>query len=152
MLATGVMANDDEANSVMDELIALRYTGSQLRFAFLMLLEQEAAPNTLYNTYSHAMMKDFLDSGLAPATAEKKLIQCLHAHWIKNGNLEEHWKLAKPLLSAMTTKKMDLTAFDATSVLARMHKDKDQRDTLNHILQCIAGGQQHFVFVGARWK
>ena len=72
MLATGVMQHDDEARAVMDELIALCYTGSQLRFAFLMLLEQEAALNTLYHAYRHALMKDFLDSGLTPATAEKK--------------------------------------------------------------------------------
>ena len=41
MLATGHFHNDTEANSVLDEMIALKYTAAQLRFAFLLLLEQE---------------------------------------------------------------------------------------------------------------
>ena len=46
--ATGMFSKCDEAHAVLDELIDLRYTGAQLRFAFIGLLEQEAQPIALY--------------------------------------------------------------------------------------------------------
>eukprot|EP00959_Pyramimonas_sp_CCMP1952_P020875 440244-Pyramimonas_sp.AAC.1 len=48
MLATGHFARSDEAHAVLDELIDLKYTAAQLRFAFLVLLDQDAAPISLY--------------------------------------------------------------------------------------------------------
>ena len=44
VVASGLLQASDEAHSVMRELVELHYTASQLRFAFLVLLEQDAKP------------------------------------------------------------------------------------------------------------
>ena len=79
MLATGHFASSDEAHAVLDELVALRYTAAQLRFAFMILLEQEAAPVTRYKKYEHILLKDFLDRGRSRSNAREELLRQLQA-------------------------------------------------------------------------
>ena len=93
MLATGLMNSNDEPNAVMEEMLALRYTGAQLRFAFVLLLEQEPAPITLFKRYERALMQDFLHSGKAVGTARALLRQHLQRAWLELGNAAEDWKL-----------------------------------------------------------
>ncbi|CAK0826544.1 unnamed protein product [Prorocentrum cordatum] len=93
--ATGQFVRDDEAHAVLDELIALRYTAAQLRFAFLVLLEQDAAPASLYRKYERPLMKDFLDRGLGARAAQKNCMVLLRATWLQNGNSDENWKLGR---------------------------------------------------------
>lgn len=38
-------------------------------------------------------MKDFLDACLFTAEAMEKILEVLHAHWLKNGNMDDVWKL-----------------------------------------------------------
>eukprot|EP00959_Pyramimonas_sp_CCMP1952_P225906 4723978-Pyramimonas_sp.AAC.1 len=77
MLATGMFAKDDEASRVLQELVDLRYTAHQLRFAFIVLLDLDATPVTLYNAFEKPMLKDFLDRGLALPTAREELQRSL---------------------------------------------------------------------------
>ncbi|CAK0789466.1 unnamed protein product, partial [Prorocentrum cordatum] len=93
--ATGQFVRDDEAHAVLDELIALRYTAAQPRFAFLVLLEQDAAPVSLYRKYERPRMKDFLDRGLGVRAAQKNPLALLRATWLQNGNSDENWKLGE---------------------------------------------------------
>jgi len=46
-LATGLSTRKDEATKVLEEMDRLHYTGAQLRFAFVLLVEQDARPRTL---------------------------------------------------------------------------------------------------------
>ena len=61
MHATGLFAAADEASQVLKEMVGLRYTAAQLRFAFVLLLELEAAPVRLYNDFEKGH-----DAGLPP--------------------------------------------------------------------------------------
>ncbi|CAK0810491.1 unnamed protein product, partial [Prorocentrum cordatum] len=63
MVATGLFTHEDETSRVMDELVSIRYTASQLRFAFVVLLELGAKPRTLHDKYEAHLMKYFLDRG-----------------------------------------------------------------------------------------
>ena len=92
-LASGMLQRNDEAKAVLDEIVALRYTANQLRFAFVVLIEQEPDPITLYNAYEHAMMKDFLAKGLSAMSARRLLRAELKASWLAAGNTEEAWAL-----------------------------------------------------------
>ncbi|CAK0871499.1 unnamed protein product [Prorocentrum cordatum] len=96
MVATGLFTHEDETSRVMDELVSLRYTASQLRFAFVVLLEQDAKPRTLYDKYQAHLMKDFLDRGLSKDSARQELQRTLKASWLAQGNTEDAWFLRRP--------------------------------------------------------
>ena len=73
LAATGILGRDEEADAVLEEMVDLRYTGAQLRFAFLILLQQDARPAELYRKYEKHLAKDFRDRGLARRDAENRL-------------------------------------------------------------------------------
>ena len=79
MVSTGYFAGNDEAPCVLSELVALRYTAAQLRFAFVALLEQDARPVTLYKTFEKSLCKDFLDRGMSLQSARHALRVLLHS-------------------------------------------------------------------------
>eukprot|EP00959_Pyramimonas_sp_CCMP1952_P284850 5955093-Pyramimonas_sp.AAC.1 len=60
-----MFAKDDEAARVIQELVELRYTAHQLRFVFVVFLDLDAKPTTLYNAFEKHLMKYFLDRGMA---------------------------------------------------------------------------------------
>eukprot|EP00959_Pyramimonas_sp_CCMP1952_P036042 754249-Pyramimonas_sp.AAC.1 len=72
MLATGMFAKDGEASRVLQELVDLRYTAHQLRFAFVAPLDLDATPVTLHNKFEKHLPKDFLDRGLAFTAAREE--------------------------------------------------------------------------------
>ena len=74
MLATRYFSSDDEATRVMDELVALRCPAAQLRFAFAVLLDKDAAPVTLY-TKDSLSIPETPDPTL-PSTSDKQ--ECAH--------------------------------------------------------------------------
>ena len=63
VVASGLLQATDESHAVMRELIAPRYAAAQLRFAFVVLLEQDAKPGTLFEHVHKDIMKDFQDRG-----------------------------------------------------------------------------------------
>jgi len=149
MHATGFFARNDEAELVLNEMIELHYTGSQLRFAFLVLLEQEAAPINLYKKYEHVLMKDFLDKGRSPATARKMLQMKLKASWLANGNAESSWELdldnipghnaSDEICTTMSQKPRDIHEMIA--------QDTNQNEAATYILSCVRQCKNTFVFV-----
>ena len=74
-------------------MVDWRYTAHQLRFAFLLLLEQDAQPITLYKRFEVNLMKDYLDRGLGPEAAQLQLRKALRASWLALGNDAEHFHL-----------------------------------------------------------
>ena len=81
--ATGLFAADDEAHAVLDELVALRYTATQLRFAFLLLLEQKAKPIALYHKYERQLMNGYLSRRMSQDNARILLQTTLRASWLQ---------------------------------------------------------------------
>ena len=138
LLATGHFAKSEEAHAVLDELIALRYTASQLRFAFLVLLEQDAAPQTLFKKYERCLLKDFLDRGLSLPTAKKELLKLLQCSWIQNGKDESDWKLPESD-TALTTPVQTPTnrTHTASSLLAMLRNNRQQDSAATHITDCL---------------
>ncbi len=57
----------------MEEMVELRYTGAQLRFAFPLRLQQDARPRHLYEKYESALLKDYLDRGKPLKLAQNEL-------------------------------------------------------------------------------
>lgn len=151
--ATGRFQRSDEAHAVLDELVALRYTGAQLRFAFLVLLEQEAAPVQLFKKYERHLMKDYLNRGLSPETAWRHLISALHASWLESGNQADAWQLATPTptepaaVSADQPKALTRTR---EAVAKMVRSDKTQHAASNHILACMNKPENSFIFIGGR--
>ncbi|CAK0805077.1 unnamed protein product [Prorocentrum cordatum] len=126
MLATGMFAKDDEAARVLQELVELRYTAHQLRFAFVVLLDLDAKPTTLYNAFEKHLMKDFFDRGMTPSTAAAELKRCLR-------------------LAAAAQDRADALAFlDAP---ARARSDSEQRAATTTITRHITANASKFVFV-----
>ncbi|CAK0798148.1 unnamed protein product [Prorocentrum cordatum] len=139
--ATGQFVRDDEAHAVLDELIALRYTAAQLRFAFLVLLEQDAAPVSLYRKYERPLMKGFLD----------------RATWLQNGNSDENWKLGEitdgapaDATAGPPSDTTTPTPTPTTALLARIRQCPGQRTAYDHILTCCHRRREAFVFVEGR--
>ena len=57
-LATGGFTKTDETTAAMEELVALRYSAHQLRFALLVLLEQSAHPTALFPKFCDYIMTE----------------------------------------------------------------------------------------------
>lgn len=152
--ATGLFASNEEAHAVLDELIALRYTAQQLRFAFCVLLEQDAAPITLFKRYEKHLMKDFLDRGLQPTTARRELLQTLHRNWRESGNLEQDWKLdapdSQPPRDASPQTRCGPTAADGARAKSFVEACSAQRAVADHVLTCRSLRKESFVFVEGR--
>ena len=64
LLASGYFADKNEATRVLEELVALRYTAAQLRFAFIVLMDQDAAPVTLFKKFQTHLMKMLTGSAM----------------------------------------------------------------------------------------
>ena len=58
---------------MLEEMDRLHYTGAQLRFAFVLLVEQDARPRTLLAKFETQLMKDFINKGVSNAEARAKL-------------------------------------------------------------------------------
>jgi len=150
MLATGCFARSDEASQVLEELVALRYTGAQLRFAFLVLLEQDATPLTLYRKYEHVLLKDYLHGGLSMESAQRKLKQALRATWLSNGNAEVGKELPWDTTDE-TLEDAQAAAPSAHNILgAQIRKDLPQAQAANHILRLLEIGEEAYIFVEGR--
>ena len=134
MLATGCLAHSDEAYAVLDEVIALRYTAAQMRFAFLVLLEQEADPQS-FHKYSTHLMKDLLDKGLAVKSAHQELLRLLRASWLQNGNSDASWMLEGPATPAHVTS-MPKTC-ERRDVGDLVESDMHQCEAANFIMHSI---------------
>ena len=93
MHATGLFAAAAEASQVLKEMAGLRYTAAQLRFAFALLLELEAAPVRLHNAFDKDMMRDLLHAGLSAATAEIQLKGAVRTTWVHAGHSGRDWPL-----------------------------------------------------------
>lgn len=146
LLASGCLARAQEAHDVMDELLALKYTGAQLRFAFLVLLEQDADPHSLYRKYEQHLMKDLLDKGLSPATAAKDMQKLLRAAWLENGNSENEssWLIAseRPLSASAPP--------DATAIHSHVSRDPAQTAAAAYILEKLNNCTGEYVFAQGR--
>ena len=142
LLATGHFARSDEADCVMQELIDLRYTVSQLRLAFVLLLHQDAAPVRLFSEFSHALMKDFRDSCISLSASLQKLWDALLKAWVHCGHSEHEWPLggALPTEPAASPQPTDKNAFQL------VRKDSVQNTVLEHVLTCLSSGKDCFVF------
>ena len=151
MLATGHFAKNDEAHAVLDELVALRYTGHQFRFAFVILLEQEPSPVTLFAKYEKTLLKDFLNRGRSRDRARDEVLRALHEAWLRNGNAEDTWKLELPQVAAQAaTQSAGLAAASVQTVRTMLQQDADQWNVATTLLTLWKSGLPHFAFVEGR--
>ena len=155
LLATGVFGKNEEAHAVFDEIISLRYTAKQLRFAFLVLLEQDASPVTLFKAYERPLMKDYIDNGLSPDEARRRLIIELRASWMTNGNTSEAWPLDLALDASTrdhnphtTTPPQNDRSLDQLETL--IFKNADQTRVATHLQACLSETTDHYIFVEGR--
>ena len=151
LLATGLFSRTDEATYVLKELVELRYTAAQLRFAFLVLLEQDARPITLYKKFESPLMKDFLDRGLTSGHPKTELQRCLRASWLAVGHTEESWQL--PATVSLLVGPTDTTGADqrrSKKLYDQIRKDPDQKAAAEAILKALDSGKDHFLFVQGR--
>ena len=63
----------------------LHYTAAQLRFAFLLLIHDDAKPHFLHERHANLMMKDFLDRGITKPDATHMLRRELLRVWMALG-------------------------------------------------------------------
>ncbi len=150
MLATGHFARTDEAHAVLDELVALRYTAHQFRFAFIVLLEQEALPLTLFRKYEGTLLKDFLDRGRSVEHARQELLRVLHLAWLRNGNTDETWKLPLPRVGSELGENAPSASQSTQRDRTLLRKDADQSRVADALAQLWRSRQEHFVFVEGR--
>ena len=128
MVASGLLQATDESHAVMRELIALRYTAAQLRFAFVVLLEQDAKPWALFQSVHKELMKDFLDRGSPYEVAKQQLLHALRTAWADAGHDTAKWPLdtqddgtaAAPAEERLA----DMTASAAAWQLVRQDEDQ----------------------------
>ena len=141
MHATGLFAAADEASQVLKEIVGLRYTAAQLRFAFVLLLELEAAPVRLYNAFEHDMMRDFLHAGLSAPTAKTRLKDVLRTAWVHSGHSDHDWPLGGTCKLEAQSAAPDQADGAATpaSFKERVLADTNQRTVFEHVTGCLQG-------------
>ncbi|CAK0857922.1 unnamed protein product, partial [Prorocentrum cordatum] len=156
MLATGMFTKDDEAARVLQELVELRYTAHQLRFAFVVLLDLDAKPTTLYNAFEKHLVKDFLDRGMTPSTAATELKRCLRLAAAAQDRADALAFLDVPVPIASTSRQSTdstppRTATATTPIFhalqARARSDSEQRAATTTITRHITANASKFVFV-----
>ena len=81
----GYFASKDESDRVLMEMKSLHYTAAQLRFAFLLLIHDDAKPHLLYERHANLLMKDFLDRGITKPDAAHMLRRELLPGWMALG-------------------------------------------------------------------
>ena len=150
MLATGFFARDDEASCVLGELVSLRYSSAQLRFAFLVLLDLDAHPTTLFNKFQTYLMKDFCDRGLSPAHAETELLKALRNSWVAMGNDAESWTLGGHTDYESQMAAESRRVGPAQSYYAMVQGDPHQDRIAKKILRLIAEKREAMTFVQGR--
>ena len=152
VIASGLLQGADEAQAVMQELVELHYSASKLRFAFLVLLEQDAKPWTLFNAFAGALMKDFCDRGMPCELARERVLQVLRLSWVQAGHDSARWPLAKDedinSSSHHTIDTADLAKAQAAWQLLR--RDPDQREAADAIMGSLKQGSSAFIFVQGR--
>jgi len=149
LLATGLFSRADEANAVMQELVDLRYTAHQLRFAFLVLLELEAHPITLYQKFEGFLMKDLLHRGLSTEHAQQELKKVLRASWLAQGNSEQTWLFSPdaPELNQVPEQTSTCKTCSTQSLYSRIASDPDQKAATDCILSAVKTGTATMLFV-----
>ncbi|CAK0882770.1 unnamed protein product, partial [Prorocentrum cordatum] len=152
MHATGLFAAADEASHVLTEMVGLRYTAAQLRFAFALLLELEAAPVRLYTAFEKDMMRDYLHAGLSTTTAQTRLKDDLRTAWVHSGHSDNDWPLGGVCKlerqSAAPARTDDTSTPD--SFKRRVLHDANQRTVFRHVDMCLQGTRTAFAFVEGR--
>ena len=149
-LQTGLFTRKDEATKVLEEMVQLHYTGAQLRFAFVLLVEQDARPKTLLAKFQKYLMKDFTDKGSKQRDAQEKLTLALR-----------HLCSASPtalaaLVLAPIPKEETRTATDSghenEAALRRKQLEQDPKQTaaLSAIQKALDSSQENFFFVNGR--
>eukprot|EP00959_Pyramimonas_sp_CCMP1952_P167695 3504782-Pyramimonas_sp.AAC.1 len=151
MLATGRFTNNTEAHDTMQELIDLRYTGHQLRFVFVLLLDQDCAPCAFYKRFAVALQKDFLDRGMSPAAAQLSLASALLNLWVQAGHDKSEFPL--PDLLRHMAELQDRPALpEAESRRLRLlvEGSAESKRLADEILSQFAVGADVFFFVHGR--
>ena len=157
MLATGLFTKQDEAAKVMEELVSLRYTAAQLRFAFIVLLEQDAKPITLYKRFENVLFKDYIDRGLSLESARDALRKALYRSWVAQGNTDEKWCLKDDLSSSTDQSKESapistritpqVAATRANALAATVATDFHQNAAATSILRKLRSNDTGMFFV-----
>ena len=127
-------------------MVALRYTATQLRFVFLLLLQQDAKPLSLYNTYERPLMKDFQDRGLSLPQARQELQRTLRTAWLQNGGGEDDWTLPHPD-TAIAQHELPGAGKWTTSTSTSLVLDKAQTAVRDQVLKLVRQKKGGFVFV-----
>ncbi len=152
VVASRLLQASDESHAVMRELVDLRYTAAQLRFAFLVLLEQDAKPWTLFKAFAKDLMKDFLDRGIPQDAAHVQLLQILRVSWADAGYDPARW----PLQEADHDYCKQEHAPDADDIVQAqtawqlVKRDKDQVDAAKGLMESLRAKKSAYVFVQDR--
>ena len=130
----------------------LHYTGAQLRFAFVLLVEQDARPRTLLAKFEKQLMKGFLNKGVSNAEARAKLNLALRHLCAGHPNTLIALGL-QPLPPEATTGSMPLRT-TSTQEAARLRQlldcDPKQARAAMKVLASVASDQQCFIFINGR--
>ena len=153
--ATGLFTKHDESFSVLQEMVDLRYTGAQLRFAFVVLLDQDASPNALYAKFETQLVKDHLDRGVSLSSARALLRKQLQDAWVSAGHSLEHWPLrvtrapgVAPNAAIARRVPAAESAFAALQTLVRA--DSAQQAVADRVHTGIQANHEGFIFVEGR--
>ena len=151
------MQAKNECHAVMRELVDPRYTAAQLRFAFLVLVEQEAMPWTLFNAFSNDLMKDFLDRRMSPDVARIKLLHVLRFAWADAGFDPTRWPLEGTDLeqSGQQTGASTDDIVQAQTAWQLVRRDDDQVKAANGVMSRLRNEESVFCFrtrQGWKWQ
>ena len=148
MLATGLFAREDEATKVLDELVQLHYTAAQLRFAFTLLVEQDARPQSLFKNFESQLMRDFLNRGMMPKQAKESLKDALRSLAAGNTSTLE----ALGLESSPQTQAPNTThdAREAARLRQLLASDTKQRQVADLFVASVRGTMEQMYFVNGR--
>ena len=154
LVATGYFAAAGEADHVLEELVQLRYTAAQLRFAFLVLLDQDANPVTLYKRFEKQLMADFLDRGVSITSARISVQTLLNlsSHSVGKSFLLEssdpaicsHGECQRPPLP--TTSPLQARV-QAKTLFKALAKDASQTKAAEAIVASIRRNEDAYFFV-----
>ena len=151
MQATGRFSKDNECDAIMKELIDLRYTARQLRFVFVLLLDQVPGPNTFYKCFSNSLMKDFTDKGHTKDHACKCLQAELTRLWMEGGHAQEKFPLEFGVGESVILKEnISFSAAEKKHLRQLVSNSPDQQHARTTIAQAVASGVGCFFHVNGR--
>ena len=137
----------------MEDLVALKYTAAQLRFAFVVLLDQDATPVTLFQRFEKHLLKDFVDRGVSVQRARLDVQRLLQLAWLNLGNDVSKWML--PVQTSSCSEASAATFSGDHGAKARalyklIIKDKYQTNAVTTIMAAIRQNKDNFFFVHGR--